>query len=41
MMFIVSEVYRQIDSYLLENDQEEIGVLIITGGWVESIYMLI
>lgn len=41
MLFIVSEVYRQIDSYLLENDQEEIGALIIAGGWIESIYMLI
>lgn len=40
LMYIISEIYRQIDSYLLENEQEELGVLIITGGWIESIYML-
>ncbi|MBN2894103.1 MAG: hypothetical protein JXL97_19690 [Bacteroidales bacterium] len=40
LMYIISEVYRQIDSYLLENDQEELGVLIIAGGWIESLFLL-
>ncbi len=40
LMYIISEVYREIDSYLLENEQGELGILIITGGWVESIFML-
>ena len=40
LLYIISDVYLQIDSYLLENDQEELGVLIITGGWIESLYFL-
>ena len=40
LMFIISDIYREIDNYLVENDQQEIGGLIITGGWIESIYYL-
>ena len=40
LMFLVSDIYKDIDSYLLDNDQEDIGILIITGGWVESLYLL-
>lgn len=40
LMYIISDIYREIDSYLLENDQEDLGALIITGGWIESIYLL-
>ena len=41
MMYILADVFREIDNYLLENEQEELGILIITGGWVESVYMLL
>jgi len=40
LIFLISDIYKDIDSYLLENNQEEIGVLIITGGWIESLYLL-
>ncbi len=40
LMFILADLYRKIDSYSLENDQAEIGMLILTGGWVESLYLL-
>ncbi len=40
LMFLISDIYKDIDSYLLDNDQEDIGILIITGGWVESLYLL-
>ncbi len=40
LIFIISDIYREIDNYLVENDQQEIGGLIITGGWIESVYYL-
>lgn len=40
LIYLISDVYKEIDSYLLENEQEQIGVLIITGGWIESLYLL-
>jgi hypothetical protein len=36
----VSELYRRCDEYLKYNDRADIGVLIITGGWLESFYIL-
>ncbi len=40
LVFLISDIYREIDNYLLENDQKDVGVLIITGGWIESFYYL-
>ncbi len=40
LVFIVSTLFRDIDAYLSDNDQQEIGTIIIAGGWIESIYML-
>lgn len=40
LIFLISDVYKEIDNYLTENDQQEIGVLILIGGWVESLYLL-
>jgi len=37
----LSEAFRKCDEYLKFNDQQEIGTLIITGGWIESFYFLI
>ncbi len=36
----LSRTYRKADSYLRDNDRNEIGALIIAGGWVESLYIL-
>ncbi len=38
LLVIISDVFRDIDAYLLDNDQTDIGVLILVGGWVESLY---
>jgi hypothetical protein len=36
----LSKTYRKADGYLRESDRTEIGALILTGGWVESLYVL-
>lgn len=40
LIFIMSDIFKDIDSYLLENNQDQIGVLIIAGGWIESLFLL-
>jgi len=40
LMHLVSYSYRDIDQYLKDNNRNDIGSLIITGGWVESLYFM-
>lgn len=40
LIYLLADVYRNFDSYLRENNRHKIGALIITGGWIESNYML-
>lgn len=40
LLYYLTGTYRQFDSYLKSNNRKEIGVLIITGGWIESLYIL-
>lgn len=40
LLFYLTGTYRQFDSYLKSNNRKDIGVLIITGGWIESVYIL-
>ncbi len=40
LLLFMTDTYRQFDSYLQNNNRNEIGVLIITGGWIESLYIL-
>lgn len=40
LMVLMSRSYRKADSYLRENDRTDIGALILTGGWIESLYIL-
>lgn len=40
LLVLMSRTYRKADSYLRENDRTEVGALILTGGWVESVYIL-
>jgi hypothetical protein len=40
LLYYLSRAYRKADGYLRENDRSEIGSLILTGGWVESTYIL-
>ncbi len=36
----MAQAYRKADSYLRSNDRKEMGALIITGGWIESLHIL-
>lgn len=40
LVYILSNIYRDIDAYLLDNDRDIVGVLIIAGGWIESVYIM-
>ncbi len=40
LMYIVSNSYRMADQYLKDNNRNDIGVLILAGGWIESTYIL-
>lgn len=40
LLYYLTNTYRQFDSYLKANNRKEVGVLIITGGWIESLYIL-
>jgi hypothetical protein len=39
MMTIVSDAFWTCDSYLKENGQNDLSALIITGGWIEGLYL--
>lgn len=38
MLNMVSIAYRNADAFLKDNDRLNIGALVITGGWVETLY---
>lgn len=38
MLVIMSEGYRKGDQFLKENEQHDVASLILTGGWIESLY---
>lgn len=40
LMYIVSTSYRKADQYLKDNNRNDIGVLVLAGGWIESTYTL-
>jgi hypothetical protein len=40
LLVLLSRSYRKADTYLRENDRTDIGALILTGGWIESLYIL-
>jgi hypothetical protein len=39
MLVIMSDGYREGDKFLKENEQHDIAILILTGGWIESIHL--
>jgi len=41
LLSLVSAAYRASDTYLKNNDRKDVGVLILAGGWVESLYFSI
>ncbi|OQY02020.1 MAG: hypothetical protein B6I20_07290 [Bacteroidetes bacterium 4572_117] len=40
LLYILSTIYRNADAYLFNNDRNEVGLLILAGGWVESLYLM-
>lgn len=40
LLFIISNKYREADAYLKDNDRNSIAVLILAGGWIESLHIL-
>lgn len=40
LLQLITGTYRDFDYYLKVNNRKDIGVLILTGGWVESVYIL-
>jgi hypothetical protein len=39
LMLIINDVFWLIDAYLKENEQSNLSALIITGGWIEGLYL--
>ncbi len=40
LLIILSKAYQKADKYMKDNDRYNTGALIITGGWIESLYFL-
>jgi hypothetical protein len=40
LLYILSTIYRDADAYLFNNDRNEVGLLILAGGWIESLYIM-
>ena len=38
LLFLVSDAYRASDAYLKNNERDDVGSLILAGGWIESLY---
>lgn len=39
LLYILSNTYRKADAYLKENDRNNIAVLVLAGGWIESLHI--
>ena len=39
LLDVITDFYWSADAYLMDNDRSEVASLIITGGWVESMYL--
>lgn len=40
LLYIISNKYREADAYLKDNDRNSIAVLILAGGWIESLHIM-
>lgn len=38
LLILVAEAYRSSDSYLKNNERDDVGSLILAGGWIEALY---
>ncbi len=41
IMRIISETFMDSDAYLQENDKQDVGAMILIGGWIEGIYLAV
>lgn len=41
LLYILSSTYRTADQYLKDNKRDDMGVLILAGGWIESFHIII
>lgn len=41
LLYILSGTYRNADQYLKDNKRDDMGVLILAGGWIESFHIII
>ncbi len=41
IMRIISETFMDSDAYLQENDRQDVGAMILIGGWIEGIYLAV
>ncbi len=40
LIYIISNIYRDADAYLLNNKRNDVGVLVLAGGWIESLFLM-
>jgi len=40
LIFLFSYIYRDADAFLMNNDRNDVSILVLTGGWIESLYFL-
>lgn len=40
LLYIISKVYQEANNYLNKSQRNNIAALIVTGGWIESLYIL-
>lgn len=40
LLFFLTNTYREFDAYLKNSNRKDVGVLIVTGGWIESLHLL-
>lgn len=40
LTYYISDLYRKSDAYLKDNERNETAVLIVAGGWIESMYLV-
>lgn len=38
---IIARSYRNADSYLIDNERNDVAVLVLAGGWVESLFLMV
>lgn len=39
LLVLVSDAFRATDRFLKENDQDDLGALILAGGWIETLHL--